>query len=188
MRRLGRTAVTGWARRAVASGLVVLALALCPQATMAGSGDQAARAATILRMLRFVDWQARHAPGADLRVAVVGNAPLGAALRAARDAMQPGGRTVTVVDVASTRALADANAAVVIVGALPAAGSADLARRLSDQAVLTVGDGDCPDDTGLMLNLFADGDRYRVQANPAAAARAGVSLSSRLLRLAHIVN
>ena len=76
-----------------------------------------------------------------------------------------------------------ANAAVVVLGA----SSATLAPRLSDQGVLTVGDGDCPDN-GLVLNLRHDGQRYSFSANPAVAAKAGVSLSSRLLRLAHIVN
>ena len=140
-----------------------------------------ARATTIARMLRFVEWT--DAPGDALTVAVVGNTALGAALREAFAGMQPGGRTVTVVDVASPRALTDLNVAVVVLGAE----SAPLARRLADQGVLTVGDGDCPDQ-GLMLNLRPDDTRYRFSANPTAAARAGVSLSSRLLRLAHIVN
>ncbi len=142
-----------------------------------------ARATTIARILRFVEWTGDTQRG-DLKVAVVGNPSLAAALRYACAAVRPGGRTVTVVDVDSPRALADANASVLVVGSE----AAPLARRLSAQGVLTVGDGDSPDDPGLMLNLLADGDRYRFSANPAAAARAGVSLSSRLLRLAQIVN
>ena len=57
---------------------------------------------------------------------------------------------------------------------------------LARQGVVTVGNGECPDEPGLMLNLIEYGGRYRFSANPAAAARAGVVLSSRLLRLADI--
>jgi hypothetical protein len=141
------------------------------------------RATTIARMLRFVEWSV-PVGGEDLTVAVVGNTSLGAALRQACASLQAGSRTITVVDVPSTRALADLNASVVVLGAITAA----QARQLADQGILTVGDGECPDHAGLVLNLLADGDRYRFSANPVAAAKAGVNLSSRLLRLAQIVN
>lgn len=162
---------------ALVVGLGVLVSATAAEAR----SDDVARATTIARMLRFVEWNA--APGSELTVAVVGNSALGAALRDACAAMQAGGRMVTVVDVASPRELDDLNPAVVVLGA----DSAALAHRLFRQGVLTVGDGDCPDH-GLVLNLRPAGARYRFSANPTAAAKAGVSLSSRLLRLAQIVN
>jgi hypothetical protein len=171
-----------WTRRLAVVALVGLA--------MLGSAERAAarttvemRATTIARMLRFVDWSIRDS-GEQLRVAVVGNPSLAAALRQACASLQPGGRTIVVIDVASTRALADRSASVVVLGAV----TAPLATQLADQGILTVGDGECPDHTGLVLNLLADGDRYRFSANPVAAAKAGVNLSSRLLRLAQIVN
>ncbi|MGV3517769.1 MAG: YfiR family protein [Luteitalea sp.] len=177
----GPGSLTTWTRTAVRALVLGLACLVCAAPVEARS-DDAARAATIARMLRFVEWDV-DAPGGALTVAVVGNPALGAALREACAAMQPGGRTVSVVDVPSSRGHAIANAAVVVLGA----GSATLASRLSNQGVLTVGDGDCPDN-GLVLNLRHDGQRYSFSANPAVAAKAGVSLSSRLLRLAHIVN
>lgn len=167
----------------------LITLALIALGVVAGSGraeahgDDEVRATTIARMLRFVEWNTK-APGADIRVAVVGNEDLSAALREACAALQPGGRTVTVVDVPTVQALADVKASVVVLGQ----DSAALARRLSEQGVVTVGDGGCPENTALALNIRSEGDRYRLQANPTAAARAGVVLSSRLLRLAQIVN
>lgn len=149
----------------------------------ARGGNDEARATTIARMLRFVEWKPKTV-GGGLRVAVVGDADLGAALREACAAIQPGGHTVTVVDVPTVQALADVKASVVVLGE----DSAAVARRLADQGVVTVGDGGCPGNTALALNIRSEGDRYRMQANPAAAARAGVVLSSRLLRLAQIVN
>lgn len=149
----------------------------------ARGGDDEARATTIARMLRFVEWNSKTT-GGGLRVAVVGDADLGAALREACAAIQPGGHTVTVVDVPTVQALAEVKAAVVVLGE----DSTAVARRLAEQGVVTVGDGGCPGNTALALNIRSEGDRYRLQANPTAAARAGVVLSSRLLRLAQIVN
>ncbi|WP_396625165.1 YfiR family protein [Luteitalea sp.] len=172
-----------WIRRFVALSLVVLGVVAGAGRAEARGDDDEARATTIARMLRFIEWNTK-APGGDLRVAVVDNADLSAALREACAAIQPGGHVVTVVDVPSVEALADIKASVVVLGE----DSMALARQLADQGVVTVGDGDCPGNTALALNLRAEGDRYRLQANPAAAARAGVVLSSRLLRLAQIVN
>ncbi len=165
------------------AAIVGLALVLAGATRADARADDQRRATTIARILRFVEWTGDTRRG-DLKVAVVGNPSLAAALRDACAAVRPGRRTVTVVDVDSPRALAEADASVLVVGSE----AAPLARRLSAQGVLTVGDGDSPEDPGLMLNLLADGERYRFSANPVAAARAGVSLSSRLLRLAQIVN
>ncbi len=170
----------------IPSGLLAIALCL---GTMAGSPavavaevPESARVTTIVGMLRFVEWPALAA-GTGITIAVVDNTALGAALRAAY-AQQPGVRTITVVDVPSASALAHVDASVVVLGA----GTAAIARQLADQGVVTVGDGNCPDQPGLVLNLVADGPRFRFTVNPAEAARAGVNISARLLRHAQIVN
>lgn len=175
--------------RWLSGAIVGVALALAgPGSLLAASATPVeARAATIIGMLRFVEWDSASARAGVLRVAVVGDRELAAALRKASIAVRPAGRAVAIVDVASAAAVTGAGAAVVVVGALPASDTTALLRRLADQAVLTVGAGDCPDNTALMLNLVADGDRYRFIANPVAATRAGLTLSSRLLRLADIV-
>lgn len=176
-------AAARWTRRFLPLVLIVFAAVAGTERAEARGENDEARATTIARMLRFVEWNTKTR-GLDLRVAVVGNQELGAALREACAAIQPGGHTVTVVDVPSVQALAEVKASVVVLGQQ----SAGQARRLSEQGVVTVGDGGCPENTALALNIRSDGDRYRLQANPTAAARAGVVLSSRLLRLAQIVN
>lgn len=169
-----------------------LVAALLPLASGASRADSQpapeARAAVLAQALRFVAWPASVAPGTALRVAVVGNPALGAALRIASAGVQPGGRTVTVVDVATLRHLDAAKPAVVVLGAMPAAESAVLVESLSRRGVVTIGDGECPENRQLLLNLRATGSRYRVQANQHTAALAGVNLSARLLSLAQIVD
>jgi hypothetical protein len=149
--------------------------------------DPMLRADTIVQMLRFVEWS-EPARGRALTVAVVGNPDLADALRDACASLRPGGRPVFVVDVATARAAADTRADVVVLGAMPHTDAGLVAAQLARRGMLTVGDGDFPDTTHLALNLFPDGAGYRFEANPAAAARVGANLSSRLLRLARIVN
>ena len=175
------TWLTRWTRRALILGAI--ALAVLSISFPAHARTHAVRATTIAQMLRFVEWNA-GSRGESLTVAVVGNTTLGAALRKVFVLLQPGGRIVTVVDVPSAQAMRGLHPSVVVLGA----DSATLAAPLSERGVLTVGDNDCPDDDALMLKLVADGDGYRFSANPVVAARAGVNISSRLLRLAQIVN
>lgn len=169
--------------------LVLAALALLAGAARAeASVDHEVRAAVIAQALRFVGWAPEAAPGDTLRVVVVGDKALSAALRQTARTVQPGGRTVTVVDVAAARQVAAARPAVVVLGAMPEREAASLVAALSRRGVVTMGGGDCPDNREVMLNLRPTGPRYRVQANPSTAALAGINLSSRLLSLAHIVN
>ena len=148
--------------------------------------DHVVRADTIVQMLRFVEWSG-NGPARPIRVTVVGNDALATALRNACALLQPGGRAAVVSAVPTPRAALASRADVVVLGAMPDAEARLITAELTGRGILTVGDGHCPDVTDLALNLMAEGPRYRVAANPSAAARAGVGLSSRLLRLAQIV-
>ena len=167
--------------------LTVLIPLLGVPARVEAGANHDARAATIAQALRFVAWMPGTAPGADLRVVVVGNPALAASLREACAGMQPGGRTVTVVEVVALRHLDAARPAVVVLGAMADPDLTAVVESLSRRGVVTMGDGDCPENRQLLLNLRAVGPRYRVQANQQTAARAGVNLSARLLSLAHLV-
>ena len=58
---------------------------------------------------------------------------------------------------------------------------------LTHEAVVTIAEtpGFCA--SGGMLNLYEEGNRIRFEANPAAAAAAGLTLRADLLKLAKIV-
>ena len=53
--------------------------------------------------------------------------------------------------------------------------------------MLTVGDGAGYGAAGVVLNFYTSDTRIRFEANTTAAARAGLQISSHLLRLARIV-
>lgn len=174
--------------RATSCLALVLSALLAGTARAETSADHEMRAAVIAQALRFVAWAPDAAPGNTLRVVVVGDEALSAALRQTAKTVQPGGRLVTVVDVAAARQVAAAKPAVVVLGAMPAGEATALVAALSRRGVVTMGGGECPDNRDVMLNLRPTGPRYRVQANPSTAALAGVNLSARLLSLAQIVN
>ena len=175
-------------RRVTSCLALLLTMSLAGTSHAETRGDHDQRAAVITQALRFVGWAPETAPGTTLRVVVVGDKALSAALRQTARSVQPGGRTVTVVDVAAPRQVAAARPAVVVLGAMPDREAAALVAALSRRGVVTMGGGDCPDNREVMLNLRHAGPRYRVQANPNTAALAGINLSARLLSLAHIVN
>lgn len=174
--------------RATSCLAVMLSPLLAGSARAEPQADHDVRAAVIAQALRFVGWAPDAAPGHTLRVVVVADKALSAALRQTARSVQPGGRLVTVVDVAAARQVAAARPAVVVLGAMPAGEATALVAALSRRGIVTMGGGACPDNREVMINLRPTGPRYRVQANPSTAALAGVNLSARLLSLAQIVN
>jgi hypothetical protein len=64
---------------------------------------------------------------------------------------------------------------------------AAILRETEGRPVLTIGDTDGFAQAGVILNLYTFDQRVRIEANTTAAARAGLRLSSQLLRLARIV-
>jgi hypothetical protein len=76
---------------------------------------------------------------------------------------------------------------VVVLAASQRTAAAAVARTLEAKQVLTIGEGEGMGKAGMVIGVYVDGDRIRFDANTGAASRAGLTLSSRLLRLARIV-
>jgi hypothetical protein len=145
------------------------------------------KAATIVNMLRLVSWQPPAPPAVPLIVVVIGDDGLADALRDAAWGQRVDGRPLAVSQVATLAQLPDAQPAVVVLAAAQRSSAQALARSVGQKAVLTIGEGDGMGHAGLVLGVYVDGDRIRFDANTGAASRAGLALSSHLLRLARIV-
>jgi hypothetical protein len=63
----------------------------------------------------------------------------------------------------------------------------EILRAVGDRPVLTVADTPGFAERGVHINLFREGDRVRFEVNRAAAERAGLDLSFRLLETARLV-
>lgn len=176
LRFLLRTATVLWATAA-------LALAGAPPA--ADVSPRQLTAATIVSMLRLVTWRA--AAGSTLTLTVVGDPTLADALRDASHGQRIDGRTLVVRQAASVTEVREPWPSVVVLAASQRPAASTAVRLLEPRGVLTIGEGEGMGQAGLVIGVYVAGDRIRFDANTGAAARAGLTLSSHLLRLSRIV-
>ena len=140
----------------------------------------------IVRMLRLVEWPAAGGT-TTLGLTVIGDGALAEALKAASAGQRVDGRPLVVAQVPTLAQLPVAPPPVVVLSASQRGSAQALSRTLEQQPVLTIGEGEGMGRAGLVIGVYVDGDRIRFDANTGAASRAGLSLSSHLLRLARIV-
>lgn len=172
--------------RALVLVLTVLAIG-SPAETIHDVSERQLKAEMIVRMLRLVGWPAPASPATPLAVTVIGDSALAEALRTAAAGQRVEGRVLVVAQVPTLAQLPASPSPVVVLAASQRASAPALSRALDQQAVLTIGEGEGMGVAGLVIGVYVDGDRIRFDANTGAASRAGLSLSSHLLRLARIV-
>jgi hypothetical protein len=154
--------------------------ALAGQACAQGSLEYPVKAAFLYKFGSFVSWPpaAFAKPDAPVVVCVLGKDPFGATLdRLVRDATV-NGRKVAVRRVSEV----DAGSGCHIVY-LGAGTTAEALRAVQGAPVLTVSDEAQGGPRGVLHFVVQEG-RVRFQADPAAGARQGLQISSRLLNLA----
>jgi hypothetical protein len=167
--------------------VAILALLCAPWPAGAQFDDRHVKAAFVLNFLKFVEWPASPAGAeAPVDVVVLGDEELAKAIEQAALKQAVGGRTVTVRAVRRTADIGPAPRLLFIAAAerdrLPV-----VLRQYEGRPVLTVGDGTGYGAAGVVLNFYTSDARIRFEANTTAAARAGLQISSHLLRLARIV-
>jgi hypothetical protein len=142
------------------------------------------KAAFILNFLKFVEWPTAG-PRAPITVAVIGDEAFGAVLAKAAAGQSHNGHPIEVRNAA--RAAETADAKLLFIAASQVRNLPSILRETEGRPVLTVGDTEGYGQAGVILNLYTFDQRVRIEANTTAAARAGLRLSSQLLRLARIV-
>lgn len=169
----------------------VLMLSVCPGAAPAADASAPAvarddlprvKAAIIYNICKFVEWPASGDEPGDFVIGVLGRSDDGPdfAILAGKRIQD---RAVRVVAVADASALAACHAAYIGGAGL----AADAWSPLAGLPLLTFGEERAPRAPGGMIELVCDSDRVRFDVHKAAAARAGLQLSSQLLKLARCV-
>jgi hypothetical protein len=149
--------------------------------------DLPVKAAFVLNFLKFVKWPDPQPPETEpLTIAVIGDADFAAALAQAAAGQTVAGRAVGVRAIRTLRE-ADPRLQLLFIGAAERDRVATLLRQVEGRPVLTVGDTAGYGSAGVVLNFYVSDRRVRFEANTTAAARAGLQLSSHLLRIARIV-
>lgn len=189
------------------AALVLVALAVAagaPARASAGQGvdprrGAAVRAGLLLNFLRFTEWPARAFPDdrSPVVVAVAGDDALAADLEVLVRGERVGASQRPVVVRRILPPDAGAGAAVpatslpachaLFLGAARAAECAWWLAQVAAQPVLTVGDAPEFAREGGMLGLVVRDGRMTFEANPERIQPAGISVSSKLLRLARTV-
>ena len=166
--------------------MVVVLIAI---ANLAGGAEPVAeeyqvKGAFLLNFTKFVDWppQVFQGPGDPIAICILGQNPFGPLLdRAARE-------TVVAKRSVSVRQVSDGQQAsqcqIVFVGASERKRSRAWLDALRGKSVLTVGESEGFLANGGVINFKLEGERVRIEISTAAADRAGLHISAKLLSLA----
>jgi hypothetical protein len=191
----------GWALGQLLAAIAVVTLVLTGSAAAGQSAPQAAgaadgsappkreyliKAAILYNFAKFTRWPAAAFASADapLELCVIGVDPFGEAL-ATIDGKHVGQHTLRTRLIADTAKVASCH--LLFVSASETERLSDVLAAADGAAVLTVADLPEFARAGGMISLKVVEDRTRFDVNRAAADRAGLTLSAKLLRLAETV-
>lgn len=181
----GRHARRFMARRSMARRLLLLALvASSPlRADETRPTEYEVKAAFLYNFTHFVAWPDSTAADT-LRICILGDDPFGAALDAILD-RTTGGRPVVVEHLASSEAAHHCHILFISLSEERRVGQ--ILEAVASRPILTVSDIDGFAERGGIVGFVTRHNKIRFQLNAAAADRAQVRLSAKLLRLAERV-
>lgn len=171
-------------RRLHAALLAALLLAMAGQAAVAAERgeENEVKAAVIYNLLLFVQWPTQQTSGGKLKLCVLEEGALTAALRQHENkAVQ--GHPLQILRVGTVLKDLDACAAVMV-----ETGSPEMLARLRlvarNRALLIMAEGPGALDRGAMIGVYGDGGRIGFDINLRAMKSSGLGASSKILRLA----
>lgn len=170
----------------------LLAMIGLPALLGAGQGETPpseyeVKAAYLLNFARFVEWPtgAFAQETSPVVLGVLGRDPFGNALDRILGAQKIGGRSFEIRRAARLQELGTCH--ILFISASEGDRMDGILSSLRGQATLTIADMEKFAPSGGVIGFFTEEKRVRFEANPAAAQRAGIKLSSKLLKLARIV-
>jgi uncharacterized protein DUF4154 len=192
---LKRTGTSAVRKTVIALALVGLASALVFPAYRPSTAAQSpavpgyqVKATFLYQFTQFVDWpQESFPPGqTSLAIGVLGQDPFGAFLDEVVRGEKAKDRPLTVQ---RFRRLEDVkNCQLLYVSASEAARTEEIVAAFKGQSILMVGDADGFADRGGMVQFVGQGNRIRLRINLEAAKAARLTISSKILRPATVIN
>jgi hypothetical protein len=142
------------------------------------------KAALLYNFSKFVEWPARTFSGPDepIKVCIVGSSPIGVRIREAVKGKRANGREFIVVDAATVSEALLCHIDFIAFAELQRRDEA--IRSVGGRPVLTIGDATAFAERGGIIGLTREENRVRFEVNVVAARRAGLKLSSQLLKVA----
>jgi hypothetical protein len=170
--------------RAVAAG--ALALLLAPVAG-AAVRDYQVEAVFLFNFTQFVEWppESFADAAAPIAICVLGDDPFDGYLDATVRGESVGGRALAVH---RYRRVEDAGAChVLFISRSETARTGEILAALAHRSTLTVGDTDAFTERGGMIRFVVEGGHVKLRINVEAVHDAGLTISSKLLRVAEIL-
>jgi hypothetical protein len=166
--------------------VAVLALAYASQAASQTATVPSLKAAFLYNFAKFAEWPADVlAPAQRLSLCVVGDNAVADAIENVIKGQAVEGHELTVNVLKADGPIRSCH--LLYIGGLDAKGFHQFLAVLQGAPVLTVSNGDKFAESGGVAQLIMENDRMRFAINVAAAQRARLRLSSRLLSLATII-
>lgn len=181
----GSSAMAALQHRAVKSLLAALTLLAAPATgrAEAAATEYELKAAFLYNFTKFVEWPAAafHDDRSSLRLCVLGEDPFGGSLQAIAKE-EVAGRKVTVL---RSDLLSDPSGCQILFVSRSEEGRLTaILEAVRDAPVLTVGEMEGFLEVGGIINFILQGSKVRFEINQESAERAGIKISSKLLRLA----
>ena len=169
-------------RPLLASFLVLAAVLVAPEAgAQVAAPEYDVKAAFLYNFTKFVEWPASAFSDGALRLCVMGDDPFGKTLQTVAGEEVAGHKLIVL----STEKLSDpAGCQVLFISRSESERMPQILSSLRDVPVLTVGDTRGFLEKGGMINFTFEGSKVRFEINQESAERAGIKISSKLLRLA----
>jgi len=172
--------------------IVLLCLILC-MAMQVGANtktpsEYAVKAAFLYNFTKFVEWPSDVPDDNDslLRICVIGESPFGDELENIIEGKKVGGKSVMVTYTKSVKDVVSCD--VVFIAQSEKKKLNRILKVLTNRAILTISDIDDFAERGGTIGFFVEDNRIRFKINVDAAEETGLQISSKLLRLARIVN
>jgi YfiR/HmsC-like len=148
--------------------------------------DYQVKAAYLYNFGRFVEWPAKAAAKRGLfTVCVLGQDPFGPTLDTTLAGETIAGKNVVAKRISSPHESSDCQ--ILFLSAAEAGQLNQIMQDLDSEAVLTVSDMPQFSQRGGMIQFVLEGGRVRFEVNLGATQRAGLTLSSELLKVASVV-
>jgi len=163
---------------------VLIAAAYQASAAEPVAEEYAVKGAFLINFTKFVIWPAQvfKAPGDPIAICVLGENPFGPGLEQAARETVVSNRPVSVRQVADGQQASQCQ--IVFMGASERRRSRAWLDALRGKSVLTVGENEGFLASGGIIDFTLDGSKVRIAISTAAADRAGLQISAKLLSLA----
>jgi len=138
------------------------------------------------RFTRFIEWPGEETATGPFVIGVLGGNPFGSYLAEMASGRKIKGRTVEIRELAS---LDDVGPCHIVFIAGSQRKSLDrVLQRTAGKPILTVSDVDGFAEKGVLVNFYSTESNLRFEVNDAAARKSGLKFSSKLMKLARVVN